>query len=191
MTDLIESEADKYRRVWSSPDYRRVSPGMMEAERAFIGMGCQPGETLTDYGSGTCRATKWFQDKGLDVLGIDHAGNAGEEPTVPVLIDCLWDLTVMAPRSAYGFCCDVMEHIPPEKVDAVLANIARLTTRHAWFRIATRLDVMGPQLIGEPLHLSVHNGGWWHAKLCEHFPVVETIRVDGQDAVFMCSGILE
>jgi trans-aconitate methyltransferase len=135
--DLMKREADKYRKVWDDPSYRKVAPGMFEVERAFERMGCATGETLNDYGCGTGRATKWFQDHGLEVLGIDHADNACEED-VPVLLDCLWDMTTMVPRSDYGFCCDVMEHIPPAQVDAVLDTIARLTKVCAWFRIATR-----------------------------------------------------
>jgi hypothetical protein len=93
----------------------------------------------------------------------------------------LWDL----PKSVtgtYGVCCDVMEHIPPEKVDAVLSNISKAVTA-CYFRIEFEPDSMGA-LIGAPLHLSVHDEEWWAKKLHEHFRLV---RVYG-DGVFTCFG---
>ena len=159
MIDLAETEAAKYRTVWSRAEYRRISPGELEKETAFKWFNPQPGETLNDYGSGPARATAWFRDHGLDVLGVDHAENAAETD-VPVLHRCLWDMGDVR-VSDYAYCCDVMEHIPPQHVKAVLASIAARTRKAAYFRIATRPDVMGPRLIGEPLHLTVQDAAWW------------------------------
>jgi hypothetical protein len=66
-------------------------------------------------------------------------------------------------RAPYGYCTDVMEHIPPDRVDRVLGNIL-LAAQHVFFAIATTPDHCGT-LIGEPLHLSVHPAEWWLAKL--------------------------
>ena len=141
MSDMARAEAQKYERVWAHPEYRRVSPGEAEQERAWQALGCRPGQSLNDYGSGPCRATAWFAARGLDVLGIDHAENACETD-VPVMLACLW---LMGPvrASDWGYCCDVLEHIPPQHVDGVLAGIAERTRIAAYFRIATRPDRMG------------------------------------------------
>lgn len=181
MDDVAVAEAEKYTTVWAHGEYRTVSPGMLEVNEAFKQMGCQPGESLNDYGSGPARATKWFEMQGLNVLGIDIAPNACETD-VRVIHTPLWDM-VDVPVSDYGFCCDVMEHIPPEKVRIVLAGIKARTRKEAWFRIATRPDVMGPKLIGSPLHLTILTGAEWVACMRDHWSRVKVIRLDGSDVV--------
>lgn len=183
---LEDVERKKYEAVWRHDAYRKVSPGMMEVERAWFVMGCEPGETLNDYGSGPARATKWFQEKGLDVLGIDIATNAAETSVIVESIP-LWDLKLL--RTAdYGFCCDVMEHIPPEKVEDVLMW-TQARSRHAcYYRIATRPDVMGPKLVGEPLHLTIRDADWWKAELLKYWSLVKPLESSRQDAVFLCLG---
>jgi hypothetical protein len=105
------------------------------------------------------------------VQGYDIAPNCRDAGVnVPLEVCCLWDFT---PReSDWALCTDVMEHIPPEHVDAVLANIAKATRKGAFFQIATTPDRMG-KLIGERLHLTVQSAAWWREKLSEHFAEVE------------------
>jgi hypothetical protein len=84
------------------------------------------------------------------------------------------DLTQPLPAEAvseYGFCCDVMEHIPPDKVDTVLDHIL-LAAQHTFFAISTVDDVMGPSLIGEHVHLSVHPYTWWLQKFVDRQCVI-------------------
>jgi hypothetical protein len=181
MDDLAAAEAEKYRRIWERPEYRRISPGMIECERAWTCAGMAPGATLTDFGAGTGRATAWFRDRGLDVLAVDHVDSA-LETSVPMIVECLWSMSDAVPVSDYGFCCDVMEHIPPEKVAAVLAGIRARVRVGCWFRIATRIDQMG-RLIGQPLHLTVRGGGWWRAQVEAHFGTVDVIHKDDSDVI--------
>lgn len=185
LNDLAHIEKEKYRKVWEHPEYRKVSPGEMEMQRAFITMGCREGESLNDYGCGTARATKWFQEKGLTVVGIDHAVNA-VETDVPISPATLWDMYDVT-ASDYGFCCDVMEHIPPEMVHKVLREISERTRLMAWFRIATRPDVMGERTIGEPLHLTIQSAAWWEGALTVAFRNVEQQTSGRRDAVFLVS----
>lgn len=184
MNELARIERDKYMKVWESKDYRRDSPGMLEVLRAYTECQMKSGETLIDYGSGPCRATKWFQDKGLFVMGIDIAPNACET-NVTVVEACLWDTLDEISPADYSFCCDVMEHIPKKKVDTVLANISRLTLKSAYFRIATRPDVFGPALLGEPLHLTVKPGVWWLEKIKGHFKYTRCIKDTGRDVIII------
>ena len=41
---------------------------------------------------------------------------------VPLLVANLWDIPIEM-SADWGFCCDVMEHIPTERVDRVLGVI--------------------------------------------------------------------
>jgi hypothetical protein len=185
MDDIALVEREKYLAVWQRPEYRKVSPGMLECERAHLICGMKPGESLIDFGSGPCRAAKWFQDKGIHVLAIDFAPNAREHGDVPFVEACLWELPETLPKVDFGFCTDVMEHIPEAKIAAVLANIAMLTTRAAYFRIATRPDKMGPKLLGQPLHMTVQGGEWWRRQVEAHFPLVDVIENTGRDVTLL------
>lgn len=184
MDNLAAVEKEKYVAVWKREEYRRVSPGMLECERAFTICETKAGQSLIDFGSGPARATKWFDDRGLDVVGVDFAPNA-RETDVPFVEACLWDMPDALPATDYGFCCDVMEHIPGEKVDAVLAGISSRVKKAAYFRIATRPDKMGPKLLKRPLHLTVQGGEWWRRKVEEFFPLVDAIENTGRDVVLL------
>lgn len=185
MDNIALAEREKYVAVWQRPEYRKVSPGMLECERAFAVCKMMSSQSLIDFGSGPCRAAKWFQDKGLDVLAIDFAPNAREHDDVPFVEACLWELPDTLPKADFGFCTDVLEHIPPEKVSAVLANIAMLTKRAAYFRIATRPDKMGPKLLNQPLHMTVQSGEWWRRQVEAHFPLVDVVENTGRDVMLL------
>ena len=187
MDDIAKIEREKYLAVWQRPEYRRVSPGMFEVERATAVMDIKPGSTLIDFGSGPCRATKWILDHGVRALAIDFAPNASEFPDIPFVEACLWDTLDGVAPADFGFCCDVMEHIPEEKVGAVLANIARLSTRSAYFRIATRADVMGQRLIQKPLHVTVKDSTWWRQKLSNHFGLVDVVERTDRDIMLLAA----
>jgi len=179
MDNIAAAEKDKYLRVWEHPEYRKISPGMLEAERALAIFKKESGSSVTDFGAGTGRATKFFKDRGYQVLAIDFAANALEEE-VPFADQCLWELDI--PAADFGYCCDVMEHIPPDKVTAVLKNIAEHTTKGCYFRIATRPDVMG-KLVGQALHLTVNTGEWWRRQVERFWSRVDVVESNGRDVV--------
>lgn len=179
MDDLAIREADKYRQIWGRPEYRQYSPGLAACAAAFELCGMAPGRSLIDFGAGTGRASAWFAGRGLTVLAVDHAENA-LECDVDFLRACLWDMPPL--QADHGFCCDVMEHIPPARVDDVLRAIRASVSGRCYFGIATRPDVMG-RLIGQPLHLSVQSGAWWAAKLAGFWGVVAVRRDDARDFV--------
>ncbi len=163
-------ERKKYQRVWERAEYRGVAPGELAAE-AFLQV-AQPAlnATVIDFGAGTGRGALKLAQSGLQVTMLDFASNCLDE-RVRLAMPCHalrfmeHDLCEKAPVTAeYGYCTDVMEHIPPEQVDQVLANIL-LAAQHVFFQIACEPDVWGDALIGHPLHLSVHPFSWWLKKL--------------------------
>lgn len=139
----------------------------------------QSGESLTDFGAGTGRATAWFAAQGLDVLAVDFVPEA-LETDVPFREACLWQMGRKVRSADLGYCCDVMEHIPRDRIDAVLAGIAKRTRRGCFFNIATRPDVCG-RLIGETLHLTVEPAAWWRARLAEHWADLQVIAETPRD----------
>lgn len=168
-------EQAKYERMWQEDAYREMSPGEQLVPVAVDHLGITSSDRVIDFGCGPARATKALKNAGCDVLGIDIAENCRDpgNEDVPLRVAVLWDLPGDIETADFGLCCDVMEHIPPERVSTVLAGIRRLTKRGAFFNIAFTHDRFGA-LIGERLHLTVHGERWWAAKLREHWDDVTT-----------------
>lgn len=180
MDELSRIEHEKYCRVWEHPEYRRTSPGHRLVELAFKAMKLKPGDTLIDLGAGVGRATKFFIDKGVDALAVDIAENALEDDTIPFVHVSLWEIPKDFGTFDWGYCCDVMEHIPPEKIGPTLASIERVCETGCFFNIATRPDVMGKRTINQPLHLSVYDGEWWRREVEKFFPYVDVVEMSNK-----------
>lgn len=163
-------EQSKYEQMWARPEYRERSPGMRVVEMAHTWL--KPTGTLCDYGCGTGRAAKWLADHGLEVTGFDIAANAMLDYDGAFVQGCLWDMPEFG-EFDYGFCTDVMEHLPTEHVDAAVAGIAKRTRKEVFFQIALFECHMG-DVIGEHLHLTVKPAQWWVELLGKHFTSVET-----------------
>lgn len=162
--------------MWDIPAYRKMSPGERLVEQAVRELGAEPGDSFIDFGCGTGRPAQKLISMGYSTSGVDHADNCLDpDVSIPFSVQCLWDLPKDM-RSDFGFCTDVMEHIPTEKVHDVLSEIRRVCQKGAFFQIATFLDGMGRH-IGERLHLTVRGPVWWREQLSEHW---ETVSVSGQ-----------
>jgi hypothetical protein len=151
------TERDKYRLMWQFDGYRVVSPGEAVVDR-FIQV-AKPEGLVVDFGCGTGRAGLKLRAAGLSVFLIDFADNCRDEETLhlPFLE---WDLMRPCPVAAnYGFCSDVMEHIPPDDVVTVIRNIMG-SARSVFFQISTVKDSWG-EIISHPLHLTVRPHEWW------------------------------
>lgn len=85
----------------------------------------------------------------------------------------LWSEADMPKSVDLGVCTDVMEHMPPDYVDSVLANIAK-RVKVCVFRIACFGDKPATVLkYGTPIHWSVHEPKEWRGKLLKHFKVLD------------------
>ncbi len=174
--DLINrlAERKKYEDMWQRPEYRVVSPGEGIAAMFLAQAKPKPGSEVIDFGAGTGRGALMIALLGgCRVRMLDFASNCLDEEVQQALTTQahaltfkLHDLCRPSPISApYGFCTDVMEHIPPENVDRVLFNVLK-AAQHTFFQISCEDDRLGA-LIGQPLHLSVHPYDWWHKKFQE------------------------
>lgn len=158
--------------MWKHEQYRAVAPGESAAQLFLEQARPKQGSTVIDFGAGTGRGALALAFFGaLNVEMLDFASNCLDDDVRQMLVTqshalrfTQHDLTKPSPVSArYGYCTDVMEHIPPEEVDRVLVNVLQ-AAEHVFFQISCEDDVCGA-LIGQPLHLSVHDHAWWLQKL--------------------------
>lgn len=152
------TERDKYQRMWDVPAYRSFSPGE-ESAQTFLDVVKPTGGTVIDFGCGTGRGGVALSRSGLDVVMVDFASNCrdGEAMHLPFVE---LDLTEpMGLRAPFGYCTDVMEHIPPNNVPAVVANIMA-SADTVFFQIATVPDNLGAA-INQTLHLTVMPMNTW------------------------------
>jgi hypothetical protein len=79
-------------------------------------------------------------------------------------------------------CAEVLEHVEPECLDAVLADLRRCTRRIGFFAIPHNPAIHNlPD--GRNTHINVHPHGWWVAKLGEYFTVHSATEVQAITAV--------
>jgi hypothetical protein len=110
---------------------------------------------------------------------LDFAENALDPQVSEALDDNLKfqvaDLTRPLPddlKSHFGFCCDVLEHIPEEDIDTVLKNILG-HSKFVFFQISCVEDHFGnhPYIKADNeelhLHLTVQPYAWWLNKFAE------------------------
>ncbi len=175
---LSALEKRKYEKVWKIPSYRDHSPGD-EMVKKFLEI-CQPkpNASVIDLGCGTGRASLKLQRAGLNVWGLDITGKALSRTArqkIPFIEAPLWsdwgefgfrvDDCLLPPHWDFGFCCDVMEHIPIEYTMAVLQRM-KANCRELFLHICLVPDSFG-KMIGEPLHLTVMPFEWWLSHLQE------------------------
>lgn len=176
-------EQQKYEAMWSLPEYRRWSPGE-DAVDAFFDR-VKPEGLVIDFGCGTGRAAMKIEGRGCDVIAIDFASNCLDHPARGLRFYTLDMSKPMPFRASYGLCADVMEHVPPDQVEAVIDNIMA-SAKTVFFQISTVPDAMGVH-IGQILHLSVLDHEGWRM-LFEHKGYAVSFSVDrGDNSQFVVS----
>lgn len=69
-------------------------------------------------------------------------------------------------------CCDVLEHVEPEKLDNVLEHLQSLTVQRGLFVISMRpSNKTLPPPDGRNAHLIIEKEPWWLARLAPYFEV--------------------
>lgn len=118
---------------------------------------------LLDYGAGKGRLAQAIEpDHDVEIHRYD--------PAIPE-----WSKT---PDSAQMVCCiDVLEHVEPDHIDAVLDDLQRVTEFYGFFTVHT-----GPAVKtlsdGRNAHLIQEPASWWLPKLLERFELMQYSRTE-------------
>jgi len=157
----------KYETAWNSGDERNSRTALPFAQSIEAQYAGYKGLML-DLGCGNGLVVSYLRSKGFNVIGADitlaglgaeykdyHNGPLPlERASRDYFIEApLWNLPF--PNSAFDltFSCDVLEHIPPDRVDDVLKEIIRVTKAETHHIIATFAD--------RDFHPTVQPISWW------------------------------
>lgn len=124
--------------------------------------------SVLDFGCGQSRLVDW-------IGAINDAEVYRYDPAIPEFADMPIDKVDLV------LCTDVMEHVPEEDVDDILATIRSLS-KHAFFNISVR-EAKEILPNGENAHCTVRPPPWWRQKLLNHFRVARRTRSPDPTAV--------
>jgi hypothetical protein len=163
MTLISEGYRDLNRQLHAeNPKYG--TSGAKFAERVRLMALAMGNPTILDYGAGKGLLAQALPQ--LRVAEYDPAVPGKDAPPVPA------DLVV---------CTDVLEHIEPECLGAILEDLRRLMRGRGFFNIATRPAVKH-LADGRNAHLIVQPAAWWRAQLEPLFKI-QTWEPVGEGAV--------
>ncbi len=148
------------KELHKNPQYGVASIGYAPLVKQVLEM--SKARSLSDYGAGKQNLRKALLDLGLS--GFEYHPY---DPAFPEYGE---------PKPADLVCCiDVLEHIEPDFLKAVLTDLGAITRKLGFFSIAT-----GPALKvlsdGRNAHLIQQPSSWWLPKLCEHFEIAQLGR---------------
>ncbi|ORE95834.1 hypothetical protein ATO13_03210 [Stappia sp. 22II-S9-Z10] len=118
--------------------------------------------TLLDYGAGQGRFGAI-----IDVPSVTERHLF--DPAIPEIA------ALQKERYDYVICIDVLEHLEPDEVDGVLADIARLTDRALIIVTTAPAQAILPD--GRNAHTTIRSGPWWGERIRAAFGTAVKIPV--------------
>jgi 2-polyprenyl-3-methyl-5-hydroxy-6-metoxy-1,4-benzoquinol methylase len=167
---ISENYAEQNRLLHASnPGYGRR--GARHCQAMLEVLNATDSKSILDYGCGKGRFKAAMSSNPLlDIRNYD--------PAIPAF--------AKSPDAAdLVLCSDVLEHIEPEKLDAVLHHIRGLAKKAAYIVVATKPDRTKTLPDGRNPHLIVHPSEWWMEKLATVFPVVMQRGETAHDSTFL------
>lgn len=161
MTDPIEiKERQKYKTIWEGNNYQS---GNQHSFAQFIKDHVNfEFKNIIEFGCGDAKLfiqllTRFRE---FDYLGVDiTTAQVKRALKNHVIEQPIWRTGLVYNATELTVSCDVLEHIPTEKVEQSIIEILRLTTRATVHAICTR---KAKQIInGENAHLTVQPLEWW------------------------------
>lgn len=190
MHSIADHERQKYAQVWALDRYAEHSPGLSYVDLFWSIAKPQEGQTLLDIGAGNGAASVALAKRDLIVEGFDIVSDAwkANAETAQTFFHqgCLWHSLPafdFKRKFDHGYCCDVMEHIPPQFVGLSIANALKSCER-VFFSISFKRDVHG-DAIRDRLHLTIESFSWWRDVLREVGTVLEARDLIGEGVFYV------
>lgn len=182
---IAEHEVATYEQAWAMPQYAEHSPGEVRLP-IFLDMIRVPKSrrfslSVLDAGCGAGKGALALIDAGFTRVKLcDHteAGLAEAVQHLPFYRLSLWDDlrpvvgSFLGGRVDYVYCCDVLEHIPPEFTMLVVQRLLDVSRYGLFVSISLVPDAFGA-FVGKPLHQTVTNFEWWRDRFNELGRVLE------------------
>lgn len=154
--------SDEYRELQRQMADSYEGAGRNYAQRVFLIVGQMlkvygPIEVL-DYGCGKRALERAITEGYVELPGLTFRGYNLDDPD-PEPADLVT-------------CTDVMEHVEPECVEAVLDHIQSLARRHVFFAIDTQ-PALKDLPDGRNAHICLRPNDYWYGQLMKRFIVVE------------------
>jgi len=177
---IIEHEKDVYENAWALEAYGTYSPGelflpmFLELTKpeslTYVSLGCPVRKpTVLDAGTGSGKGALALEAANFDVTCCDltPSGLIPEAEKFTFHEVSLWsDLRAKLGTYDYVYCCDVMEHIPPEFTMLVAQRVIDCCKHGTFFTIALTPDSFGVW-VGRQLHQTLRDYQWWREALSE------------------------
>ena len=166
MNKVEQFEREKYAAIWARGDY--TGPSAISYAESLVG---KVGGYVLEIGSGRgvsldiLNSDGYCKCSGVDITLI------GNKSIAPVFEAPAWALPFEDKSFDYTFSTDVLEHIPPEYIEATLKEINRVTRSKTFHQIATVKAVT--RYKGDQVHLTVKPEKWW-AEQFEKFCKIES-----------------
>lgn len=188
MDELFFQEKKKYEKMWSNEPYRTTSPGYNSVAHFLehIKDRKTPLDSLADFGCGSGVVAIPFLEAGFKVSLVDIAENCLNEnihtltflspELITFTLAPLWELPSFLEKSDWIYCIDVLEHIPPERVEKSLSEMAKRTKKGGALQVFLLDEGMG-KMIGETLHLTIRPLDWWIDKISYYWNIEEIIPI--------------
>jgi len=121
------------------------------------------GKSLCDYGAGKKRLAEALKElNNLPELYFPY------DPAFPEYGE---------PKKADLICCvDVLEHIEPDFIDNVIADLSSITTKHCVCTV-NRAPAQKILSDGRNAHLIQESTSWWLEKFVKHFEVIQVTQL--------------
>lgn len=153
----MEPEIAKYKAIYSSPDYAWYGRSNHGAPARDEILSLNPA-SLVDIGCGHNDFAKSIRSCGINATGVDFAC-----PSADVVADATMGLPFRDKEFDMLTAFDMLEHVRPDSVDAVLSELRRVSRRFC-FAIAY-CDSQTKSPSGGTLHPTVRPDGWWRGRI--------------------------
>lgn len=182
---LLIDEKEKYRKAWELSEYSYYSPELHEIPTFLKWIAKKPVKTILVLGCGQGHGIHKLTMAGYNVKGVDIVDVlVYPQHEYRLTIAPLWELPFSDIHFDAVFCCDVLEHIPPEKINETLAEINRIA-KFYYFLVHCKPDKLGKK-IDEKLHLCIHRASWWIDKCIN---ILRVSEYSGTPSSLQISGI--